>query len=146
MRRTSRGFTLIELLIVVAIIGIIAAVAIPNLLNAIDKGKQKRTMSDIRTIGSAIEAYSVDNSYYPTAASLAAVQAILEPLFVRTMPMADGWSNPLQADSTPTSYTILSPGKDGSGSSCVEGVTSSFNDEICFANGQLRRYPEGTQQ
>ena len=58
--RTARGFTLIELLIVVAIIGIIAAIAIPNLLNAIDRGKQKRTMADLRTLGTAIESYAID--------------------------------------------------------------------------------------
>ena len=64
--RKNRGFTLIELLIVVAIIGIIAAIAIPNLLNAINRGRQKRTMADIRTIGTAIEAYAVDHASYPT--------------------------------------------------------------------------------
>ncbi|MBZ5641051.1 MAG: prepilin-type N-terminal cleavage/methylation domain-containing protein, partial [Acidobacteriia bacterium] len=64
MKRNNRGFTLIELLIVVAIIGIIAAIAIPNLLNAIDRGKQKRTMADIRSIGTAVESYAIDNNYY----------------------------------------------------------------------------------
>ena len=64
--RKNRGFTLIELLIVVAIIGIIAAIAIPNLLNAINRGRQKRTMADIRTIGTAVEAYAVDKSFYPS--------------------------------------------------------------------------------
>jgi len=53
-RGIDAGFTLIELLIVVAIIGLISAIAIPNLMNAVDKGKQKRTMADMRTIGSAI--------------------------------------------------------------------------------------------
>src|SRR6266704_329694 len=63
--RKEKGFTLIELLIVVAIIGIIAAIAIPNLLNAIDRGKQKRTMADERSIGTAVESYAVDNNFYP---------------------------------------------------------------------------------
>ena len=51
----KKGFTLIELLIVVAIIGIIAAIAIHNLLVAMQKGKQKATMGDMKTIGSAVE-------------------------------------------------------------------------------------------
>ena len=60
--RNSKGFTLIELLIVVAIIGIIAAIAIPNLLNAIDRGKQKRTMADMRSIGTSVESYAIDSN------------------------------------------------------------------------------------
>ena len=59
--RKQHGFTLIELLIVVAIIGIIAAIVIPNLLNAVDRSKQKRTMADMRSVGTACESYSVDN-------------------------------------------------------------------------------------
>src|SRR5215510_5849173 len=73
--RKQRGFTLIELLIVVAIIGIIAAIAIPNLLNAIDRSKQKRTMADMRSIGTACEEYSIDNQFYPVLASIGTLTA-----------------------------------------------------------------------
>jgi len=146
MKRDSRGFTLIELLIVVAIIGIIAAIAIPNLLNAIDRGKQKRTMADMRSIGTAVESYAVDNNVYPVAATVATLTGLVQPIYIKTMPAVDGWSNAFVVDSIATQYTIYSTGKDGTGSTCTAGTTSAFNDEICFINGQFLRYPAGSQQ
>ncbi len=61
----SNGFTLIELLIVVAIIGILAAIAVPNFLSAQTRAKVSRTYSDMRSVGTAIESYHVDNARYP---------------------------------------------------------------------------------
>lgn len=60
LRNRQRGFTLIELLIVVAIIGIIAAILIPNLIDALQKAKQKRTVADMRNIGTAWLAWVTD--------------------------------------------------------------------------------------
>jgi hypothetical protein len=62
------------------------------------------------------------------------------------MPSEDGWSNPIQIDSSPSGYTIFSRGKDNLGNSCPPGTTSHFDDEICFINGQFQRFPEGPQQ
>jgi len=146
MQSRAKGFTLVELLIVVAIIGIIAAIAIPNLLNAIDKGKQKRTMSDLRAIGSAVEVYAIENSVYPTAADAAAIKTLIDPTYIKVMPTVDGWMNTIQVESSVTGYTLYSQGKDGIGNSCPPGTTSNFNDEICFVDGQFQRFPSGPQQ
>ncbi len=59
------GFTLIELLIVVAIIGILAAIAVPNFLNAQVRAKVSRVYSDMRALSNAIEMYKVDNNEVP---------------------------------------------------------------------------------
>ena len=147
LKRDSKGFTLIELLIVVAIIGIIAAIAIPNLLNAIDRGKQKRTMADIRSIGTAVESYAVDNNVYPVAVTAAALQGLVAPIYIKTMPTSDGWNNTLAVTSAATQYTIQSKGKNAADDGCVTGtLTTLFNQDICFVNGQFIQYPQGTQQ
>ncbi len=65
MLRTQAGFTLIELLIVVAIIGILTAIAIPNFLNAQTRAKVARVHADLRTISQALEMYYVDSGAYP---------------------------------------------------------------------------------
>lgn len=62
----SRGaFTLIELLIVVAIIAILAAIAVPNFLEAQTRSKVSRTRADMRSIAAGLESYRVDNNHYP---------------------------------------------------------------------------------
>jgi general secretion pathway protein G len=146
MKRNAKGFTLIELLIVVAIIGIIAAIAIPNLLNAIDRGKQKRTMADMRSIGTAIESYSVDFSHYPQG-SLAALIPVLEPTYIKKCPTTDGWRGALQVDSvSDTGYTIESFAKAGADNTDISGATALFTDDIVFVDGQFVSWPEGQQR
>ena len=148
MRKDS-GFTLIELLIVVAIIGIIAAIAIPNLLNAIDRSKQKRTMADMRSIGTSCEEYSIDNNFYPVATTqgdVSAIAANLTPTYIKVVPTADGWNWPLQYGSATggSSYTVRSLGKDGAKNG-ISGQTTDFNCDIVFQVGQFTAYPSGIQ-
>ena len=63
----SKGFTLIELLIVVAIIAILAAIAIPNFLAAQIRAKVSRVKSNMQTAATAIESYYLDNNSYPAS-------------------------------------------------------------------------------
>jgi prepilin-type N-terminal cleavage/methylation domain-containing protein len=61
----KEGFTLIELLIVVLIIAILAAIAVPNFLEAQVRAKVSRAKADMRTLATALEAYQTDNLAYP---------------------------------------------------------------------------------
>ena len=153
--RKNRGFTLIELLIVVAIIGIIAAIAIPNLLNAINRGRQKRSMADIRTIGTAVEAYAVDMAFYPTfnvgaLTGSATILGNLEPTYVKTVPREDGWRTPFYAVSVSRFYTLGSAARDkilsdGNLVSYGATITSDMDCDIIYSNGSFVQYPEGVQ-
>jgi general secretion pathway protein G len=151
-RRVAPGFTLIELLIVVAIIGIIAAIAIPNLLNAIDRGKQKRTMADMRSVGTAVESYAVDVNFYPIQTAMAAVVGTtlgIEPIYIKTAPTKDGWAGTVfygsDTGGSGSDYTIKSYGKDKKESTASKGGTNDFDCDIIYQNGTFTAYPEGVQ-
>ncbi len=61
----QKGFTLVELLVAVAVIAILAAIALPNFLEAQARARVSRVKSDLRTIATALEAYYVDHNHYP---------------------------------------------------------------------------------
>ena len=152
--RKNRGFTLIELLIVVAIIGIIAAIAIPNLLNAINRGRQKRSMADLRTVGTAVEAYAVDMAFYPTAVSGPFDTdwfGYLEPTYVKTVPRADGWRTSFNKISESRFYTLGSAARDRVFENNLAWddyngrTTQSMDCDIVYSNGSFMSYPEGIQ-
>jgi len=68
--RNRKGFTLIELMIVIAIIIILAAIAIPNYLKMTERAKKSRVASDFESLATALEAYRTDWGTYPVEANL----------------------------------------------------------------------------
>lgn len=75
------GFTLIELLIVVAIIAILAAIAVPNFLEAQVRAKISREMNDMRAVATGLESYAVDHNVYPPHGEIRADGTINYPAF-----------------------------------------------------------------
>jgi len=89
--KKSHGFTLIELMIVVAIIGILAAIAIPQFANLVAKSQEGRTKANLGTIRSALSIYYGDSEGWYPAAAAGANLAILTTggRYLQTVPNAD---------------------------------------------------------
>ncbi len=157
-RKHQQGMTLIELLIVVAIVGVLAAIAIVNYMVALDKAKQKKTMADVRSIASAWEARATDRGSYSAAGqaagfdwpgeeiSSATLEDLLDPTYIRPMAHTDGWGWDLEfgldaavgSASGANIYAIRSAGRDGLfESSYPTGTTTHFECDIVFSNGQF---------
>jgi type II secretion system protein G len=168
IRNRQRGFTLIELLIVVAIIGIIAALLIPNFLDALQKAKQKRTVADIRNIGTAAFSWLTDQvgaaaagaaatqidlgSY--TSSSKSGYETVLVPQYIQSIPQKDGWKNDYVYFLETTKVlkvnvmALASGGRDASVPSGTYTVgafdPTDYDQDIVWADGFFVRWPQKT--
>lgn len=168
MRRRQSGFTLIELLIVVAIIGIIATMLIPSLLDAIQKSKQKRSVADIRIVGTAMMAWLTDQDGAGAAAGQAAstfdfsrvpavtqaqLEAVLIPQYMQELPLSDGWKNSYEYGldiATPEGLEIMAMRCRGRNNRVDGGPVypansfqpTDYDQDIVWADGQFIRWPE----
>jgi len=137
--RRDEGFSLIELLIVVAIIGIIAAIAVPQLMNAMDRGRQRRSMADMRNIATANGTLRVDTGSY--GANLAA----LAPTYMQVAPTNDGWGTAFTYSTGADTYTIGSLGSDGAAGPAAPAtwINDPYDPDITLTDGQFVQAPTG---
>jgi len=139
---------------------VIAAVAIPNMLNTVQRGKVKRTMGELRTVSTALESYAIDYGGYPPAdagARASALRSLLEPTYIKVLPATDGWGHDFRYQAWPGEsgrlehYALLGPGNDGEFTHLdarryEPGTTTSFGADVVFEDGRFVVSPEGVQQ
>jgi type II secretory pathway pseudopilin PulG len=131
------------------ILGSCSAIAVPNFLTAMHRSNQKRTMADIRSIATAIEAYETDHPDWKPA-TRPNLAALLVPKYIKWLPANDAWNHPFHvevwsdADNNP-SYRIWSAGRDGKRDAKwgKPGYTTNFDNDVVFENGSFTQYPEG---
>lgn len=142
------------LLLLLAVGGIVAALVIPNFLDALQKAKSKRTIADLRTIATSLEAYREQSGSYPAAASAAEVEPMLAAHGYQGK-MQDGWQRPLrytclsQAEGGCASYELASAGRDGAfdqepgGYQQESFAPTAYDSDIVLGDGMFNRWPEG---
>lgn len=135
--RRPMGFTLIEILVVVVILGILAAIVVPKIMERPEQARRVRAQQDIVAIGNALDLYKLDNGFYPsTDQGLQALvnQPAAEPLpsnwhqYLKQLPV-DPWGTP---------YHYLNPGQHGEVDIFTYGSTKQMNDKDIIANWNIK--------
>ena len=142
------------------VVGIVAAIFIPNFLDALHKGRQRRTMGDLRQVGVALANYATDNDSltYPAAASVGELGPLLVPEYTTVVPTQDAWQHPIlyacwqedPASEGCDTFRLASPGRDGLfehedlrdyGGEAF--APTDYDRDLVFAVAGLVQYPEG---
>lgn len=113
-RKRMAGFTLIEIMVVVVILGILAALIVPNIMDRPDMARVTRTRQDIRALQTALNLYRLDNYRYPTTDQ--GLEALVEQPAIEPLPPAyrkGGYLERMPKDAWGRPYLYLSPGLHG---------------------------------
>ena len=156
----EKGFSGTELVVLLALVGLLFAVIVPEFMNAIDIAKQKKTMKDMNQWGAALEAYYVDYSFYPylpsgpsgpIAPGVFLYDMIKEQKYMKDPPYLDGWNYHYRYTAggismwTTGAYTITSIGKGGVEDAMPLVNFRCFQCDIKMINGRFFTRPVGSQ-
>lgn len=122
----QQGFSLIEIMVVVVIMGILAALIVPNIMNRPDQARAVKAKQDILAIENALELYRLDNGYYPTQEQ--GLQALVtQP---QSDPQPSNWRNYLKSlpmDPWGHAYHFQNPGQHGEVDVYSDGIPGKNN-------------------
>ncbi len=168
----QHGFSIVELVLVILIIGLIASILIPNLINALHKAKQTRTMAELRLIGGAWMSWLTDQAGAASAGAqqtyeVSTFQALSYPeiyshlhpsdtfFYMQEVPSRDAWGSQLtfyrNTDGLTDSQLLLcAAARDGNYDTCDGAndipigpfLATDYDQDIVWADGFLLRWPD----
>lgn len=108
------GFTLIEIMVVVIIIGLLASVAVPTVMDRVDESRIQKAKADFKALQTALKLYRIDNFVYPTTEQ--GLEALVSKPSIAPVPRnwkSSGYIDQLQLDPWGRAYLYSSPGENG---------------------------------
>ena len=123
----------------------------PSLFTNVGRSLQVRTMADMRTLATALEARATDANEYPRVQQVSDLVPFLEPTYIKRMPRTDGWGQPWRYESWGNHYAIGSAGRDrkfdrASLRQYPKTSTTSFDGDLVYRDGELISGPDFVMQ
>ena len=114
MNMQQSGFTLVEIMVVVIIIGLLAGIVVPNVMDNLDKANVQKARADFSSLQTALKLYRIDNFNYPTTEQ--GLEALVSKSSIAPVPRnfkASGYIDSLNKDPWGNDYQYMSPADDG---------------------------------
>ncbi|MCL2919371.1 MULTISPECIES: type II secretion system major pseudopilin GspG [Shewanella] len=140
-KRKQQGFTLLEIMVVIVILGLLAAMVLPNVLGNKESADIKKAVADIVALENALDMYKLDNSVYPTTEQ--GLDALVQKPTMSPEPRNyrdGGYVKRLPQDPWRSDYMLLSPGENGKIDIFSAGPDMQPGTEDDIGNWNLQKY------